>query len=201
MRQRRPEPFNRLERCWPLCFGMSNQEVILIDYLEKGITKIRAHYLCEFARSLKGSTKRETDKNCPKKVLFYQGIALSYESALTMIKLNNELGGFELIPHPPYFLDLTPYGSFLIASLKIWLGGKKWSTNEACQWSFCKVWEILFVKRDKKIWNLLDQVDSSKWRLCWGTKLIFFAQNLIIFTRTLEFTNVNEMYFPPTLST
>ena len=42
---------------------------------------------------------------------------------------NYELG-YELIPHPPYSPDLAPCDFFLFPNLKIWLGGKKFSSNE-----------------------------------------------------------------------
>ena len=38
--------------------------------------------------------------------------------------------GFELIPHPPYSPGLVPCDFFLFPNLKIWLGGKKLSSNE-----------------------------------------------------------------------
>ena len=62
------------------------------------------------------------------KVLFHQDNAPSHKSTVTMAKLH-ELG-FELIPHPPYSPDLAPCYFFLFPNLKIWLGGKKLSSNE-----------------------------------------------------------------------
>ncbi|KZC15084.1 Histone-lysine N-methyltransferase SETMAR [Dufourea novaeangliae] len=39
--------------------------------------------------------------------------------------------GFELIPPPPYSPDLAPTDFlFLLRNLKIWLSGKKFSSNE-----------------------------------------------------------------------
>jgi len=37
---------------------------------------------------------------------------------------------FELLPHPPYSSDLAPCDFFLFPNLKIWLRGKKFSSNK-----------------------------------------------------------------------
>ena len=37
---------------------------------------------------------------------------------------------FELVPHPPYSPDLVPSDFFLFPNLKLWLGGKKFSSNQ-----------------------------------------------------------------------
>ena len=51
-----------------------------------------------------------------KKVLFHQDNAPCYKSIATMAKLH-ELH-FELLPHIPYFSDLTPSNYWLFADLK-----------------------------------------------------------------------------------
>ena len=38
--------------------------------------------------------------------------------------------GFELFPYLSYFSDWAPYVSFLSLNLKIWFGGKRFSSNE-----------------------------------------------------------------------
>ena len=37
---------------------------------------------------------------------------------------------FKLLPHPPYCLDLGPSDFFLFPNLKIWLGGKKFLSDQ-----------------------------------------------------------------------
>jgi [histone H3]-lysine36 N-dimethyltransferase SETMAR len=63
-----------------------------------------------------------------KKVLFHQDSALCHKSIKTTAKLH-ELG-YELLPHPPYFLDLAPSDLFLFVELKRMLAGNKFSTNQ-----------------------------------------------------------------------
>ena len=46
----------------------------------------------------------------------------------TLVKLN-ELS-FELLPHPPYSLDLAPSDYWLFADLKKLFQGKRFSSNE-----------------------------------------------------------------------
>jgi len=38
--------------------------------------------------------------------------------------------GYELLPHPPYSLDLAPFDFFLFPNLKKSLAGQKFSSNE-----------------------------------------------------------------------
>ena len=64
-----------------------------------------------------------------KKVLFHHGNAPTHSSAIATAKLV-ELR-YELLPHPPYTLDLAPCDLFLFPNLKIWLGGKRFTSNEA----------------------------------------------------------------------
>jgi len=77
--------------------------------------------------TLKEELKKKRPRLARKKVLFHQDNK-SYKSTVAMAKLH-ELG-YELIPHPPYSPDLAPCDFFLFPNLKIWLGGKKFSSNE-----------------------------------------------------------------------
>ncbi|EZA49711.1 Histone-lysine N-methyltransferase SETMAR [Ooceraea biroi] len=54
--------------------------------------------------------------------------APSHTSAVAMAKLHEV--GFELIPYLSYSPDLAPRDFFLFPYLNIWLGGKKFSSNE-----------------------------------------------------------------------
>ena len=46
----------------------------------------------------------------------------------TMVKLNKL--SFELLPHPPYFSDLTPGNYWLFSDLNKMLQGKRFGSNE-----------------------------------------------------------------------
>ena len=66
--------------------------------------------------------------------------ALTHSSAVATAKLV-ELR-YELLPHPPYSLDLAPCDFFLFLNLKKWFGGKKFTSNEeiiAERSLFCRV--------------------------------------------------------------
>ena len=63
-----------------------------------------------------------------KKVLFHKDKAPCYKSIATMAKLH-ELH-FELLPHPPYSLDLAPSDYYLFADLKGMLQEKRFGSSE-----------------------------------------------------------------------
>ena len=62
-----------------------------------------------------------------KKVLFHQDNAPCHKSIATMAKFH-ELQ-FELLPHQPYSLDLSP-SDYLFTDLKRMLQGKRFGSNE-----------------------------------------------------------------------
>ena len=70
--------------------------------------------------------KRPQMKN--KKVLFHQDNTLCHKSIATMTKLHKL--HFELVPHPPYSLDLASSDSYLFAVLKRIFQGKRFGSNE-----------------------------------------------------------------------
>ena len=61
-------------------------------------------------------------------MLFRQDNAVCHKSVAMMAKLY-ELN-FELLPHPPYSLDLAPSNYWLFADLRRMLQGKRFSSNE-----------------------------------------------------------------------
>jgi [histone H3]-lysine36 N-dimethyltransferase SETMAR len=91
--------------------------IIFIDYLEKGQT-INGEYYRALLERLNDEIKR---KRPEKKVLFHQANELCHKSIKTTAKLH-ELG-YELLPHPPYCLDLASSDFFLFAVLKSMLAG------------------------------------------------------------------------------
>ena len=63
-----------------------------------------------------------------KKVLFHQDNALCHKSNATMVKLHELY--FELLPRPPYSLDLAPSNYCQFADLKRMLQVKRFGSNE-----------------------------------------------------------------------
>ena len=89
--------------------------ILFIDYLEKGET-INSDYYMALLDRLSAEIKKKRPDMQKKKVLFHQDNAPCHKSMKTMVKLN-ELS-FELLPHPPYFLNLAPSDYWLFADLK-----------------------------------------------------------------------------------
>ena len=81
----------------------------LLVRLKKEITKKRSHMK-------------------KKKVLFLQGNTPSHKSIAKIAKLHKL--HFELLPHPPYSLDLAPSDYYLFANLNRLLQGKRFGSNE-----------------------------------------------------------------------
>ena len=81
-----------------------SQGIILIDYLEKGRSITGAYYTALLDR-LKQELIEKRPRLARKKVLFHQDNAPAHTAAVTMAKLH-ELG-FQLVPHPPYWLRVT----------------------------------------------------------------------------------------------
>ena len=103
------------------------QGVLFIYYLEKGKTINSERYIGKLMR-LKNEIGEKRLQMKKKKVLFHQDNAPCHKSLATMAKLN-ELSR-ELLPHPPYSLDLAPSDYYLFADLKKMLQGKRFYSNE-----------------------------------------------------------------------
>ena len=81
-----------------------------------------------------------------------------------MVKVH-ELG-FKLLPHPPYFPDLASSDFFLFPNLKIWLEGKRFSSDE----EFIAAVDKYFKRR----LNILSLALSwAVWCCLCGTHVIF----------------------------
>ncbi|KMQ87583.1 mariner transposase [Lasius niger] len=104
-----------------------SQGIILIDYLQKGQSITGAYYATLLNR-LDEELRTKRPRLMKKKLLFHQDNAPAHTSVVAMAKVH-ELG-YELLPHPPYSPDLAPCDFFLFPNLKIWLGGKRFSSNE-----------------------------------------------------------------------
>ena len=89
--------------------------VLFIAYLEKG-KKINSERYIGQLMCLKNEVGEKRLQMKKKKVLFHQDNAPCHRSLATMAKFN-ELS-FELLPHPPYSLDLAPSDYYLFADLK-----------------------------------------------------------------------------------
>ena len=101
--------------------------VLFIDYLEKSKTINSECYIGQLIR-LKNEIGEKGLQMKKKKVLFHQDNAPCHKSLTAMAKLN-ELS-FELLPHPPYSLELGPSDYYLFADLKEMFQGKRFSSNE-----------------------------------------------------------------------
>jgi histone-lysine N-methyltransferase SETMAR len=104
-----------------------SQGIIFIDYLQKGqiVTEV---YYSTLLNCLYEELQTKRPRLARKKVIFHHDNAPTHTSTVAMAKLH-ELR-FELLPHPPYSPDLAPCDFFLFPNLKIWLGGKKFSSDE-----------------------------------------------------------------------
>jgi histone-lysine N-methyltransferase SETMAR len=101
--------------------------ILFIDYLQKGKT-INGEYYANLLNRLKTAIAEKRPGMNRKKVLFHQDNAPVHSCTVAAKKIE-ELG-FELVPQPPYSPDLAPSDFHLFPKLKIFLGGKKFCTNE-----------------------------------------------------------------------
>ena len=90
--------------------------------------KIKGEYYATLLSRLHEELRAERPKLAHKKILFRQDNAPAHTSAVSMAKVH-ELR-FKLLPHPPYFADFAPRDSFLLPNLKIWIGGKRFLSDE-----------------------------------------------------------------------
>jgi len=79
--------------------------ILFIDYLEKGKTKTGEYYSSLLTR-LDEKIREKSPGLQKKNIIFYQDSAPAHKSVLAMRKLRNL--HYELLEHPPYFLDLAP---------------------------------------------------------------------------------------------
>ncbi len=103
------------------------QGILFIDYLEKERTINREYYIALLVHLKKEIAKKQLQMN-KKKVLFHQDNAACHKLIATMAKLH-ELH-FELLPHLPYSIDLTPSNYWLFADLKRMLQRNRFDYNE-----------------------------------------------------------------------
>jgi histone-lysine N-methyltransferase SETMAR len=104
-----------------------SQAIILINYLEKGKIITGAPYSLLLDR-LKTKLQEKCPRLAHKKILFHHDNAPAHSSGVVAAKLM-ELG-FQLIPHPLYSLDLAPSDYYLFPSMKKWLAGRRFYSNE-----------------------------------------------------------------------
>ena len=108
--------------------------------------------------------KEEIAKKQPqmkkKKVLFHQD-NVPYHNSITMMAKLHELH-FELVPHPPYSLDLAPSNYWLFADLKIMLQGKRFGSNE----KVISETEVYFETKDKLFYKKGIELLGKHWNQC-----------------------------------
>ena len=92
--------------------------------------KIILHFkfiFCELGR-WKEDITRKRPNFLKKKCILLQDCVPVHKSIKMMAKVN-ELH-FELLPYPPYSLNLAPSDFYLFPNLKRWLQGQRFSSNE-----------------------------------------------------------------------
>ena len=100
--------------------------IILNDYLQKGKT-ITGEYYASLLDRFDAILKKKRP-HLAKKVLFHHDNAPAHTSVIATAKLFDLR--YEILSHPPYSPDLAPSDYFLFPNMKIWLGGKRFSSNE-----------------------------------------------------------------------
>lgn len=106
--------------------------IIHVDYLQKDKT-INGEYISNLlgqfnVKKKKTITIKKTTAFDQEESSFSQDNARVHTCAVSMSKIQ-ELG-YELLPHPPYSLDLVLSDHFLFPNLKKWLGGKRFESND-----------------------------------------------------------------------
>ena len=101
--------------------------IILIDYLQSRIT-ITGEYYASLLDRFDAILKEKRLHLAKKKVLFHHDNAPAHTSSIATAKLFDLR--YEILPHPPYSPDLAPSDYFLFLNMKIWLVGKRFSSNE-----------------------------------------------------------------------
>jgi len=104
-----------------------SEGIIFIDYLQKDQT-ITGEYYTILLNRLDEELRTKWPRLARKKVFFHQDNARVHTCIVAMAKLH-ELR-FELLPHSPYSPDLAPCDFILFPNFKIWLGGKRFSSDE-----------------------------------------------------------------------
>ena len=70
---------------------------------------------------------------------------------------------FELLPHPPYSLDLAPSDYYLFANLKRMLQGKKFGSNEEA----IAENEACFEAKNKSFYKKGNKMFEKRWNGCY----------------------------------
>lgn len=104
-----------------------SQGIILIEYLPQGQT-INADRYCETLRKLRRAIQNK------RRGLLTKGVCLLHDNArphtANVPKQLLSSYGWDVLSHPPYFPDLVPSDYHLFTSLKMHMGGKRFSSDE-----------------------------------------------------------------------
>ena len=101
--------------------------VILMDILSKESTITKAYY-ANFLDQLRNANREKRRGKLSKCVLLQHDNARVHTCQLAMNAV--EKNGYELIPHPPYSLDLAPSDFFLFPNLKKGIRGRHFRFDE-----------------------------------------------------------------------
>lgn len=100
--------------------------IIFIDYLEKGKT-ITGKYYASLLDRLNDEIKKKRPHLPKEKIPYHHGNSPAHSSLKATGKL---IKLYELLPHPPYSPDLAPTDYYLFPSLKRWLEGRRFMSND-----------------------------------------------------------------------
>ena len=89
--------------------------VLLVDNLQQGST-INAKHYCALLMTLRQNIKEKCREKVSKGAILLHDNASSHTAGETMAKLKSL--GFQVMPHPPYSLDLAPSDYHLFLKLK-----------------------------------------------------------------------------------
>ena len=105
--------------------------ILFVDYLEEGKT-INIDYYCALMDRLKEEITRKRPHLLNKKCMFLQDNTPAQKLLKTMAKINKLC--FELLTHQPYSPHAASNDFYLFPSLKRWLQGQIFSSNEKIKW-------------------------------------------------------------------
>ncbi|GFY05313.1 histone-lysine N-methyltransferase SETMAR [Trichonephila clavipes] len=104
-------------------------EGIVYQHAVKPSTTINGTYYANVLRTMVQHVKR-------KRQLLQNGFLLQHENArqhISLCVLNvSHQNNVEILPHPPYSPDITPFDFWLFPQLKKPLRGKRFASNKAC---------------------------------------------------------------------
>ena len=146
------------------------QSILSIDYLKKRRT-INSEYYIALLVGLKKDIAKKTATNEEESALF-QDNTLCHKLIASMAKLHES--HFELLLHPPYFLDLASCDYWLFADPKRMFQVKRFGSNE----EVISETEAYFEAKDKSFNKKVIELLEKRWNQC--INLVIFILLLLV---------------------